>query len=90
MSATTTYFACTYRGRKVTSVGVLYDFTGNDHNTTVQKVEDMVNEAWVRYTFLALKGLYLRMSSLQMQSRTNLTFSFLLGKSRSSLLIASD
>ncbi|KAH9020964.1 hypothetical protein EDB85DRAFT_2002122, partial [Lactarius pseudohatsudake] len=27
-------------GRKVTSLGVL-DFTGNDHNTTVQKVEDM-------------------------------------------------
>jgi hypothetical protein len=42
-----TYFAHTCRGRRVTSVGVLYDFTGNDHNTTVQKVEDMVNEAWV-------------------------------------------
>ena len=40
-------FACTCRGRTVTSVGVLYDFTGNDHNTTVQKVEDMVKEAWV-------------------------------------------
>jgi hypothetical protein len=26
----------------------LYDFTGNDKNTTVQKVEDMVKEAWVR------------------------------------------
>jgi hypothetical protein len=42
-----TYFAYTCRGRRVTSVGVLYDFTGNDRNTTVQKVEDMVNEAWV-------------------------------------------
>ena len=34
------------RGRKVTSLGVLYDFTGNDHNTTVQRVQDMVNESW--------------------------------------------
>ena len=34
------------RGRKVTSLGVLFDFTGNDKNTTVQKVEDMVKEAW--------------------------------------------
>ncbi|KAI0253692.1 Metallo-dependent phosphatase-like protein [Lactifluus subvellereus] len=36
----------TRKGRKVTSLGVLYDFTGNDRNTTVQKVEDMVKEAW--------------------------------------------
>ena len=35
------------RGRKVTSLGVLFDFTGNDVNTTVQKVEDMVKEHWV-------------------------------------------
>ena len=34
-------------GRKVTSLGVLYDFTDNDKNTTVQKVEDMVKEQWV-------------------------------------------
>ena len=47
-----TYFTCTCRGRKVTSLGVLYDFTGNDHNTTVQKVEDMVKEAWVRCIIL--------------------------------------
>jgi hypothetical protein len=36
------------RGREVTALGVLYDFTGNDENTTVQPVEDMVKEAWVR------------------------------------------
>ncbi|KAI0090834.1 Metallo-dependent phosphatase-like protein [Irpex rosettiformis] len=36
----------TNKGRKVTSLGVLFDFTGNDKNTTVQKVEDMVKEAW--------------------------------------------
>ena len=34
------------RGRKVTSLGVLFDFTGNDKNTTVQKVDDMVKEEW--------------------------------------------
>ncbi|KAF8911569.1 Metallo-dependent phosphatase-like protein [Gymnopilus junonius] len=36
----------TRKGRRITSVGVLYDFTGNDHNTTVQKVSDMVKESW--------------------------------------------
>ncbi|KAG6875388.1 hypothetical protein C0993_009448, partial [Termitomyces sp. T159_Od127] len=33
-------------GRQITSLGVLYDFTDNDVNTTVQKVEDMVKERW--------------------------------------------
>jgi hypothetical protein len=32
----------------VTALGVLFDFKGNAANTTVQKVEDMVKEAWVR------------------------------------------
>ena len=57
MTLTIAHLACACtRGRKVTSLGVIFDFTGNDHNTTVQKVEDMVKEAWVSYTFLALKG----------------------------------
>ena len=38
----------TRKGRKVTSLGVIFDFTGNDKNTTVQTVEDMVNEAWFK------------------------------------------
>ncbi|KDQ56355.1 hypothetical protein JAAARDRAFT_132659 [Jaapia argillacea MUCL 33604] len=33
-------------GKKVTALGVLYDFTGNDVGTTVQPVADMVKEAW--------------------------------------------
>ncbi|PBK65794.1 hypothetical protein ARMSODRAFT_373498 [Armillaria solidipes] len=36
----------TRKGRSVTALGVIFDFTGNDHNTTVQKVEDVVNEPW--------------------------------------------
>ncbi|KJA28838.1 hypothetical protein HYPSUDRAFT_33230 [Hypholoma sublateritium FD-334 SS-4] len=36
----------TRKGRKVTSLGVLFDFTGNDVNTTVQPVADMVKETW--------------------------------------------
>ncbi|KAH9485631.1 hypothetical protein JR316_0002541 [Psilocybe cubensis] len=36
----------TRKGRKVTSLGVLFDFTSNDRNTTVQKVVDMVQESW--------------------------------------------
>ncbi|KAG6816705.1 hypothetical protein H0H87_003680 [Tephrocybe sp. NHM501043] len=34
------------RGRKVTSLGVLFDFTGGDKGTSVQKVADMINEQW--------------------------------------------
>ncbi|KAG9312320.1 Metallo-dependent phosphatase-like protein [Chiua virens] len=33
-------------GRKVTSLGVLYDFAGNAANTTVQTVSNMVGEEW--------------------------------------------
>ncbi|EJD02036.1 uncharacterized protein FOMMEDRAFT_134660 [Fomitiporia mediterranea MF3/22] len=33
-------------GKRVTSLGVIFDFTGNDDGTTVQKVEDMVKEQW--------------------------------------------
>ena len=36
------------RGRRVTAFGVLYDFKGNDKNTTVQVVGNMVKESWVR------------------------------------------
>ncbi|KAJ6623473.1 Metallo-dependent phosphatase-like protein [Mycena sp. CBHHK59/15] len=36
----------TRKGRAVTALGVLYDFTGNDAETTVQPVADMVKEAW--------------------------------------------
>ncbi|KAJ3710318.1 Metallo-dependent phosphatase-like protein, partial [Lentinula raphanica] len=34
----------TRKGRRITSLGVLFDFTGNDVNTTVQPVADMVKE----------------------------------------------
>lgn len=36
----------TRKGRRITSLGVLFDFTGNDVNTTVQTVADMVKEQW--------------------------------------------
>ncbi|KAJ7810224.1 5'-nucleotidase [Mycena olivaceomarginata] len=34
------------KGRAVTALDVLFDFTGNDVHTTVQTVENMVKEAW--------------------------------------------
>ena len=46
------------RGRSVTALGVIFDFTGNDVNTTVQKVEDMVNEQWVRALGPCSRGLF--------------------------------
>ncbi|KAK1231791.1 hypothetical protein PQX77_005083 [Marasmius sp. AFHP31] len=36
----------TRKGRSVTALGVLFEFAGNDNNTTVQNVADMVKEAW--------------------------------------------
>ncbi|KAJ7097726.1 Metallo-dependent phosphatase-like protein [Mycena belliarum] len=36
----------TRKGREVTALGVLFNFKGNDKNTTVQPVEAMVKEAW--------------------------------------------
>jgi hypothetical protein len=35
-------------GRKVTSLGVLFNFAGNDVGTTVQPVAAMVNETWFK------------------------------------------
>ncbi|KAG1861071.1 Metallo-dependent phosphatase-like protein [Suillus tomentosus] len=36
----------TRKGRRITSLGVMFDFTGNTVNTTVQAVSDMVKEQW--------------------------------------------
>ncbi|KAG1743960.1 Metallo-dependent phosphatase-like protein [Suillus paluster] len=36
----------TRKGRRITSLGVLFNFTQNDVNTTVQSVENMVKEQW--------------------------------------------
>jgi len=73
------------RGKKVTSLGVLFDFTGNDHNTTVQKVEDMVKEAWVSlFTITQLSQLISTPNhSLQMLLKKNPIFSCSLGKNYS-------
>jgi 2',3'-cyclic-nucleotide 2'-phosphodiesterase (5'-nucleotidase family) len=38
----------TKHGRQITALGVLFDFTDNDKNTTVQPVADMVNEQWFK------------------------------------------
>ncbi|KDQ13523.1 hypothetical protein BOTBODRAFT_160460 [Botryobasidium botryosum FD-172 SS1] len=38
----------TRNGRKVTAFGVLFNFASNDKGTTVQKVQDMVNEPWFK------------------------------------------
>ncbi|KAG2141993.1 Metallo-dependent phosphatase-like protein [Suillus cothurnatus] len=36
----------TRKGRRITSLGVIFNFNENDVNTTVQTVGDMVNEQW--------------------------------------------
>ena len=56
------------RGRKVTSVGVLYDFTGNDKNTTVQKVEDMVKEQWFHEAIEEEPDFFLLVGSVSVSS----------------------
>ncbi|KAG5352237.1 hypothetical protein C0989_003170 [Termitomyces sp. Mn162] len=55
----------TRKGRQITSVGVLYDFTDNAANTTVQKVEDMVKEQWVRTTRTYCSSLRMLISTAQ-------------------------
>ena len=69
----------TRKGRKVTSFGVLFDFTGNDDNTTVQKVEDMVKESWVSCLLDATCEFGSHASSSSTRSRRSPMCSCLLG-----------
>lgn len=63
----------------MTALGVLYDFTGYAKNTTVQKVEDMVKEAWVCVNLDHLRiRTYCPKTSLLMLLKTNLNSSCLL------------
>ena len=48
-SSERTVFISHDRGRRITSLGVIFSFTGNDVNTTVQAVANMVKEQWVPY-----------------------------------------
>jgi hypothetical protein len=70
-----------YRGRQVTSLGVLFDFTSNDRNTTVQKVADMVKEAWVSLLMatarLDLATDDITFSSLKLYKKSPISFSSL-------------
>ncbi|KAJ7194563.1 Metallo-dependent phosphatase-like protein [Mycena pura] len=49
----------TRKGRSVTAFGVLFDFTTNDVNTTVQRVEDMVQEQWFKNAIVEEPDLFL-------------------------------
>lgn len=67
------------RGRTVTAFGVLYDFTGNDKNTTVQSPTDMVKEHWVFIILTYVSGmkLYLTIfidSSLKLFGKSQTSF----------------
>ncbi|GJF00129.1 metallo-dependent phosphatase-like protein [Phanerochaete sordida] len=57
----------TRKGRKVTSLGVLYDFTDNDHNTTVQRVQDMVKENWFKEAIAEQPDLFLLVGHMPVQ-----------------------
>jgi len=53
--------------RKVTAFGVLYDFTGNAANTTVQKVANMVNETWFKDAIKEEPDLFLLVGHMPVQ-----------------------
>ncbi|QRW02858.1 vacuolar protein [Ceratobasidium sp. AG-Ba] len=53
--------------RKVTAFGVLFDFTGNAANTTVQKVEAMVNETWFKDAIREEPDLFLLVGHMPVQ-----------------------
>lgn len=64
----------TTKGRKVTALGVLFHFTGNDEGTTVQDIPPMVNETWVcPCRILCNIKPTLTASSLPKQLKRNLT-----------------
>ena len=79
----THFLTLIYRGRSVTALGVLFDFTGNAKGTTVQKVEDMVKENWVGRLIWAIDidSMLIRSAPSSLtQSRRNLISSSSLGK----------
>ncbi|KDQ28380.1 hypothetical protein PLEOSDRAFT_1105040 [Pleurotus ostreatus PC15] len=49
----------TRKGRRITAFGVLFDFTGNDKNTTTQRVSEMVKEKWFRYAIMEEPDVFL-------------------------------
>ncbi|CAE6455964.1 unnamed protein product [Rhizoctonia solani] len=53
--------------RKVTAFGVLFDFTGNAANTTVQKVSVMVNETWFKDAVKEEPDLFLLVGHMPVQ-----------------------
>ncbi|KAB5590830.1 Vacuolar protein [Ceratobasidium theobromae] len=53
--------------RKVTAFGVLFDFTGNSANTTVQKVAAMVNETWFKDAIKEEPDLFLLVGHMPVQ-----------------------
>ncbi|EUC59142.1 vacuolar protein [Rhizoctonia solani AG-3 Rhs1AP] len=53
--------------RKVTAFGVLFDFTGNAANTTVQKVSAMVNETWFKDAIQEEPDLFLLVGHMPVQ-----------------------
>ncbi|CCO30447.1 putative protein PB2B2,06c [Rhizoctonia solani AG-1 IB] len=55
------------RKRKVTAFGVLFDFTGNAANTTVQKVSAMVNETWFKTAIKEEPDLFLLVGHMPVQ-----------------------
>lgn len=67
-----------FRGRSVTALGVLYNFTGNDVNTTVQPVADMVKEAWVWHPLVLNSTLNLTRSNHTVRRRYQWGTRFLL------------
>lgn len=75
-------FICHGRGRRITSLGVLFNFFGNAGNTTVQNVADMVKEQWVLILALLMWSRHgiLIVHSLLRLSRKSLTHSYLLGR----------
>ncbi|KAG9089399.1 hypothetical protein FRC07_012341 [Ceratobasidium sp. 392] len=56
------------RKRKVTAFGVLYGFTGNTVNTTVQKVDEMVNEIWFKEAIQEEPDVFLLVGHMPVQN----------------------
>ncbi|CAE6443239.1 unnamed protein product [Rhizoctonia solani] len=57
----------TKQKKKITAFGVLFEFTGGNANTTVQKVAAMVNEAWFQEAIREEPDLFLLVGHMPVQ-----------------------
>ncbi|KAF8705588.1 ser thr protein phosphatase, partial [Rhizoctonia solani] len=60
-------FTTKHSKKKITALGVMFEFTGGNANTTVQKVATMINESWFREAIKEEPDLFLLAGHMPVQ-----------------------